>query len=77
MPINTKPESIENIIVDEVNDRTYVVMAERTLTDGELYSIIRLEILGRGSPLARGERLVISASTWRKSSSSTEPAASN
>jgi len=51
--------------VDEANDRTYVVMAERTLTDGELYSIIRLEILSRG-PLARGERLVISASKWSK-----------
>ena len=51
--------------MDEANDRTYVVMAERALTDGEIYSIIRLEILRRG-PLARGERLVISASKWAK-----------
>jgi hypothetical protein len=36
-------------------------MATRTLTDGELYRIIRLELLRRGSSLARGERIVISA----------------
>jgi hypothetical protein len=56
---------MENIIVDEANDRTYVILAERILTDGELYRIIRLEILSRG-PLNRGERLVISASKWSK-----------
>jgi len=60
-----KTETIENIIVDEVNKRTYVVMAERILSDGELYRIIRLEILSR-EPLAKGERLVISASKWIK-----------
>lgn len=36
-------------------------MATRTLTDGELYKIIRLELLRRKHPLARGERIVISA----------------
>lgn len=51
--------------MDEANDRTYVVMAERVLTDGELYSIIRLEILRRGR-LAKGERLVISVSKCGK-----------
>lgn len=40
-------------------------MAERILTDGEVYRVIRLEILSRG-PLARGERLLISASKWSK-----------
>ena len=42
-------------------------MAGRTLTDGELYRIIRLELLGRGHPLPGGEKLVISASKWDKS----------
>jgi hypothetical protein len=62
-----KTEGIENVVVDEANQRTYVIMAGRTLTDGELYRIIRLELLGRGHPLAGGERLVISASKWDKS----------
>jgi hypothetical protein len=67
-----KPESIENIIVDEVHGRTYVVMADRVLTDGELYRAIRIEILRRGNPLARGERLVISNSRSFKSKAQTE-----
>jgi hypothetical protein len=62
-----KTEEIENIVVDEANNRTYVIMAARNLTDGELYRIIRLELLGRGQPLAGGEKLVISASKWDKS----------
>ena len=56
-----KSPSVENIVVDEANERTYVVMATRTLTDGELYRAIRLEIRKRGGPLERGERLVIAA----------------
>jgi len=65
-----KSESVENIVVDEVNDRTYVVMADRTLTDGELYRAIRIEILRRGNPVARGERLIISNSRPAKSKAS-------
>jgi hypothetical protein len=57
-----KLPSVENIVVDEVHQRTYVVMAERVLTDGELYRAIRLEILKRGSCIAKGERLVITVS---------------
>jgi hypothetical protein len=58
-----KPSNIENIIVDEVHDRTYVVMAKRILTDGEVYKAIRVALLKRGGqPLAKGERLVIDAS---------------
>jgi hypothetical protein len=57
-----KLSSIENIVVDEVHQRTYVVMAERVLTDGELYRAIRLEILKRGNHPAKGERLVITLS---------------
>ena len=37
-------------------------MAPRTLTDGEMYSAIRIEVLKRGGKLpARGETLVITA----------------
>jgi len=58
-----KSQTIENIAVDEVHARTYVVMANRVLTDGELYKAIRLELLKRTNPLEKGERLVITAST--------------
>ena len=66
-----KSESVENIVVDEIHGRTYVVMADRILTDGELYRAIRIEILRRGNPLARGERLVISNSGSFKSRAQT------
>jgi len=55
-----KSATIENIVVDEANERTYVVMAHRVLTDGEMYRAIRIEILKRGGERpGRGERLVI------------------
>lgn len=54
-----KTPLIENIVLDENGAQQYVVMAHRILTDGELYSAIRVEILRRGSRAARGERLVI------------------
>jgi len=38
-------------------------MADRVLTDGELYRAIRQELLKRADPLAKGERLVITAGT--------------
>jgi hypothetical protein len=57
-----KPKCIENTVVDEVHDRTYVVMADRILTDGELYKAIRQELLKSAAPLAKGERLVITPS---------------
>ena len=60
IPMNSFP--VENILVDEAHQRTYVVMAHRTLTDGELYSAIRVELLKRGRPVLDGERLVIMAS---------------
>jgi hypothetical protein len=56
-----KPANVENIVVDEAHDRTYVVMASRTLTDGELYRAIRLELRKRGSLPAKGERIVITS----------------
>ncbi|HSU53444.1 MAG TPA: hypothetical protein VLT36_05235 [Candidatus Dormibacteraeota bacterium] len=54
-----KPKNIENVVVDEVHARTYVVMADRVLSDGELYKAIRQELLKRNEPVAKGERLVI------------------
>jgi hypothetical protein len=60
-----KSPQIENIVVDEVHDLTYVVMAHKVLNDGELYSAIRVEILKRGSFPTKGERLVITAPNVR------------
>lgn len=54
-----KQKNIENVVVDEVYGRTYVVMADRILTDGELYKAIRKELLKRTEPLGKGERLVM------------------
>jgi hypothetical protein len=53
--------NIENIVVDEANQRTYIVLAPRVLTDGELYKTIRQEILKNGGKRpARGESLTFS-----------------
>jgi len=52
---------IENIVVDEAHDRTYVVMAHRVLTDGEIFRAIRIALRERGKPLDKGERLVVTA----------------
>ena len=54
-----KSPKIENIVVDEAHQQTFVVMAHRILTDGELYSAIRVEILRRKGVLTKGEPLVI------------------
>ena len=57
-----KSPETENIHVDEAHDLTYVVMARRVLTDGEMFSAIRVELLKRGGKLpAKGERLVITS----------------
>jgi len=57
-----KYSTVENVVVDEAHQRTYVVRARRTLTDGEMYRAIRVELLKRGGkPVAKGETLVISA----------------
>ena len=53
--------NIENIVVDEANQRTYIVLAPRVLTDGELYKAIRREILNHGGKRPdRGETLTFS-----------------
>jgi hypothetical protein len=55
-----KASEVENKIVDEANERTYVIMAPRLLTDGEIFRIIRREILKRGrKPLDKGETVVL------------------
>jgi hypothetical protein len=57
-----KSPSVENTVIDEARQCTYVVMACRALTDGELYSAIRVEVLRRKGKLpGRGETLVITA----------------
>jgi len=57
------PLNIENIIVDEARELTYVVMASRRLTDGEAYRDIRLALLKRGGKHPpRGERFIITSS---------------
>jgi len=58
-----KSPTVENIVVDELHERTYVVMAHKVLTDGELYRAIRVEILKRGGLPPKGERLVITPGT--------------
>ena len=60
-----KSPEIENIIVDEANEVTYVVTARRQLTDGEVYSAIRLALLMRGGKrVGKGETLKIATSRW-------------
>ena len=52
--------NIENVIVDEANQRRYVVLAQTVLSDGEVYRAIRKEILKRGGmPPLPGETLTI------------------
>ena len=58
-----KAQNIENTVVDEANRRTYVIMAPRVLTDGEIYKVIRQEILRRGSPLAEGETITLTVTS--------------
>ncbi|PWU19684.1 MAG: hypothetical protein C5B50_06130 [Verrucomicrobia bacterium] len=62
-----RTKNIENTIVDEANHCTYVILAERVLTDGEIYRAIRQEILRRGSRLAEGETLTLTITSSGKS----------
>ena len=53
-------KTVENTVLDEIHNCTYVVKAGRTLTDGEMYSAIRVEMLKRGGKFpGKGETLVI------------------
>jgi hypothetical protein len=62
-PTSMQVQNIENTVVDEANHRTYIIMAPRVLTDGEIYRVIRQEILRRGSPLADGETLTLTVTS--------------
>ena len=66
---------IKNTVVDEANHRTYVILAPRVLSDGEIYRAIRQEILRRGGrPLAHGETLTLTVtSSGRAVSPAPEP----
>ena len=68
-------KQIENIVVDEANRRTYIILAPRVLTDGEIYRAIRQEILRRGGrPLAHGETITLTVtSNGRPISPAAEP----
>lgn len=60
-----KTRAVQNIIVDEFNEVTYEVMAHRRLTDGEVYSVIRVALLKRGRKRpTKGETLRITTSRW-------------
>ena len=57
--------AVKNIIIDEANEVTYVVEAARVLTDGEVFSAIRLALLLRGGKRpGKGETLEIATSRW-------------
>ena len=57
-------QNIENTVVDEANHRTYVILAPKVLSDGEIYRAIRQEILRRGGrPLAHGETLTLTVTS--------------
>jgi hypothetical protein len=59
-----KSSPVENVVVDEAHQITYVVKGQRILTDGEIYSAIRVELLRRGGKLPeKGEKLIITAPT--------------
>lgn len=58
-----KSSIVKNTIVDEANSITYQVSANRVLTDGEIYSAIRIALLLRGGKRIRGETVEI---TWNK-----------
>jgi hypothetical protein len=63
--------SIESTVVDEANHRTYIVLAPRVLSDGEIYKAIRQEILKRGGvPPPAGQTLTI---TFKPSESTRAP----
>jgi hypothetical protein len=57
-----KSPNVENVVFDEVRQITYVVIGRKVMTDGELYSAIRVELLRRGGKTPpKGEKLVIMA----------------
>jgi hypothetical protein len=67
-----KPANVENIVFDEANGRTYVILATRLLSDGEIYKAIRQELLKRGGkPVDRDETLTLTLTSSGAIASST------
>ena len=65
-----KSPNVENIVVDEAHELTYIVKAPRILTDGEMFSAIRIALLKRGGKFpGKGETLVITTSNMDKEGS--------
>lgn len=59
-----KTVPVKNTVRDEANDITYIVNADRLLSDGEIYRAIRIALLARNRQLpAKGETLEIA---WQK-----------
>ncbi len=53
--------NLDNTIVDHANDLTYKIIANHSLTDGELFSAIRVALL-KGAPRpSKGQTLVINS----------------
>ena len=60
-----KTETLKNAIYDEANGVTYEVMADRMLSDGEVFLAIRSALLNSGKRPQRGETLVINFADHR------------
>jgi hypothetical protein len=61
-----KTPSTANTFIDEASGLTYIVMAHRILTDGELFSAIRVALLKRvESRPKRGETITIKCDLGR------------
>lgn len=53
-------DSVDNVLADEVYKLTYIVRASRVLTDGEMFSAIRIALLkGGGKRPQQGETMLI------------------
>lgn len=63
-----KTETLKNAIYDEANGVTYEVMANRVLSDGEVFLAIRSALLNSGKRPQRGETLVINFADFRPAS---------
>ncbi|MHC1765700.1 MAG: hypothetical protein AB9869_15610 [Verrucomicrobiia bacterium] len=60
-----KSREVRNVVVDEANEVSYEVTANRLLTDGELYSAVRVALLNLGRRrLSKGETLKIKTTRW-------------
>lgn len=60
-----KTEPTKNAIYDEANGVTYEVMANRVLSDGEVFLAIRGALLNSGKRPQRGETLIINFADHR------------